>query len=160
MCMRNVNATVFMCSEIQTVNDKVSSLVGMYDKIAIQQTDDENFYIDNFNIAFNCSIIFDETLVNEPDCLQLGQPYECMIRLTHVDSGLGTSLLSFPIEVTKSQLNTWCKPFYEIKQFAHYLRIYLPKGTGNYAIKVLIKEKNAKRWITQTIHSLRIETAD
>lgn len=156
MCIRNVNATVFLCSDISTSNGKVESLIGMYDRIVPNKTDSNDYYIDNFNVALNCSIIFDSKFNESDNCFQLNTEYECMIRLVHVDSGLGTSLLEFPLVVENSALRTWCKDFYEFKRFLQVKKVTLPKGLGNYAIKILFKKKDAPTWTTQTIHSLII----
>lgn len=81
-----------------------------------------------------------------------------MIRLTHVESGLGISLYKSDLLIKQEDLRTWCKDFYEFKRFLKFGKIELPKGLGNYAVKFLIKEKKKEEipWNNQTIHSLVI----
>lgn len=157
MCMKNVNATILICSDIERINEKTNSLIGIYDSV-VPVKEDNLYYLDNFNILLNGCIIFDEKFKDEPDCLQLGKEYEFMIWLTHVESGLGISLYQFSLELEKHELKTWCKDFYEFKRFLKFSKLEIPKGLGNYAIKVFIREKNKEDspWNSQVIHSLII----
>lgn len=157
MCMRNVNATISVCSEIDTKDGNVNSLIGIYDSV-VPVREDNSYYLDNFNLSLNCCIMFDEKYRNQVDCIQLDTPYEFLIRLTHVESGLGIPLYSFELTVEQENLRTWCKNFYEFKRFLKFSKFSIPKGLGNYAIKLFIRKKESvdTPWNNQVIHSLVI----
>lgn len=161
MCMKNVNATMFMCSGININDGVVDSFNGIFDSI-IPVKEEDGYYIENVNIVLNSTILFDSRFNELENCFEIGKKYEFMIRLTHVESGLGISLLNFDLCLEKEQLKTWCKDFYELKRVLRTSRIYIPKGLGNYALKLLIRAKtedDSAGWNTQTIHSLTVGEA-
>lgn len=157
MCMKNVNATMLFCSEIKNNEGNINSLIGIYDA-TVPIRENNSYYLDNFNIALNCCIIFDESFVDRKDCIQLNEEYEFMVRLTHIASGVGIYLYNFDLLVKQDDLTTWCKDFYEFKRFLKFPRITLPKGLGNYAVKLLVRKKSEEEnvWSNQVIHSLVI----
>ncbi len=157
MCMKNVNATMMFCSNIESGDRNINSLTGIYDSV-VPIRDDNIYYLNNFNIILNCCIIFDESFKDKQDCLQLEIDYEFMIWLTHVESGLGISLYKSDLRINKEDLRTWCKDFYEFKRFLKFSRLEIPKGLGNYAVKFLIRKKTEEdiAWNNQVIHSLII----
>ena len=158
MCMKNVNATMFMCSNIGINEGTVDSFNGIFDSII--PTKEENiYYIENMNIVLNSTIIFDSRFEEAENCFELEKKYELSIRLTHVESGLGISLYNFELCLTEDDLKTWCKSFYEYKRILKIPRLCIPKGLGNYALKLLIRAKtddDKAGWHTQTIHSLTV----
>jgi len=156
MCMKNVNATMFMCSNIGINEGTVDSFNGIFDSI-IPVREENGYYIENMNIVLNSTIIFDSRFDETENCFKLGEKYEFSIRLTHVESGLGISLYNFDLCLVEDDLKTWCKSFYEYKRILKIPRLFIPKGLGNYALKLLIRPKtedNKAGWHTQTIHSL------
>lgn len=158
MCMKNVNATMFMCSSFDTTNNNVESLNGLFDSV-VPLKDVDSYYLESFNIVLNGTIIFDQRYEDSDDYFKLNQPYEFMIRLTHVDSGLGVPLFEFEVNLSQKDLRTWCKSFYEFKKILRIPRICIPKGLGNYALKLLVRPKSTENnigWNTQTIHSLLV----
>ena len=158
MCMKNVNATLLMCSSVATDSTASVSFNGIFDCV-IPTRDVDVYYIDNMSIILNCSTIFDESFIGRDDCLQLDTEYEFMIRLTHVESGYGAPLFSFTHTIQKEQLHTWCKDFYEFKRIVNLPRIRLDRGLGNYALKLRIRPKsvdNTAGWKTQTLHRLTV----
>lgn len=155
MCMKNVNATLMFCSSIENNENNTISLIGIYDSI-VPIRENGIYYLDNFNIALNCCILFDEKFRDKKDCIILDESYELMIWLTHVESGLGIPLYKIDLHVIQENLKTWCKNFYELKRFIHFNKFEIPKGLGNYAVKILIKNKTEESWNTQVIHSLVI----
>lgn len=157
MCMKNVNATISFCSSIETQDNAVNSLIGIYDSV-VPIREEGIYYLDNFNIVLNCCIIFSDNFSDKDDCIQLGKKYEFLIRLTHVESGLGISLYKSDLIIENEDLRTWCKNFYEFKRFLKFPKIEIPKGLGNYAVKLLIRKKDTEEspWTNQTIHSLVI----
>lgn len=157
MCMKNVNATISFCSSIETQDNAVNSLIGIYDSV-VPIREDSIYYLDNFNVVLNCCIIFSDNFSDKDDCIQLGKNYEFMLRLTHVESGLGISLYKSDLIIEQEDLRTWCKNFYEFKRFLKFPKIEIPKGLGNYAVKLLIRKKETEEspWTNQTIHSLVI----
>ncbi len=158
MCMKNVNATMLMCSSVELNNPSNISFLGVFDSV-IPNKEDNTFYLDNLNVVLNSTIIFDDRFENQSDYFRLGQSYEFMIRLTHVQSGQGVPLNTFEFSVDSKQLRTWCKQFYEFKRVVRIHHFPLPKGLGDYALKLLIRPKTSDPtagWTTQTIHSLSI----
>lgn len=157
MCMKNVNATILLCSNIENNDSNVNSLVGIYDSV-VPIREDNIYYLDNFNLVLNCCIIFDENFIEKEDCIHLDTEYEFMIWLAHVESGLGISLYKFDLCIKQENLRTWCKNFYEFKRFLKFQRLEIPKGLGNYAVKLLIRKKVEEEipWNNQVIHSLVI----
>lgn len=157
MCMKNINATILFCSKIETQDDCVNSLIGIYDSV-VPIRDDNTYILNNFNVLVNCCIIFDNNFTDKDDCIQLDTDYEFMIRLTHAESGLGISLYKSDLCIKQENLKTWCKDFYEFKRFLCIPKIVIPKGLGNYAVKFLIRKKGEGDipWNSQTIHSLVI----
>lgn len=155
--MKNVNATMIFCSNIEHDDRNITSLIGIYDSV-VPIREDNVFYLSNFNIALNCCIIFDDNFKDKPDCLQLNTDYEFMIWLTHVESGLGISLYKSDLCINREDLRTWCKDFYEFKRFLSFQKFAIPKGLGNYAVKFLIRRKTGDDipWNNQVIHSLII----
>lgn len=158
MCMKNVNATMFMCSGINMNEGVVDSFNGIFDSI-IPIKEENKYFLEDINIILNSTIIFDSRFDDVDNCFKIGETYEFMIRLTHVESGLGVSLLNFDLCLEREQLKTWCKDFYELKRILRISRIYIPKGLGNYALKLLIRPKTEEEdagWNTQTIHCLTV----
>lgn len=157
MCVKNVNATILFCSEIQQNDDNVNSLIGVYDSV-VPIRENNSYYLDNFNMVLNCCIMFDETFENRTDCIQLDTEYEFMVWMAHVESGLGIPLYKSDLLIERQNLRTWCKNFYEFKRFLKFEKLEIPKGLGNYAIKLFIrkKEENETPWNNQIIHSLII----
>ena len=157
MCMTNLNATMLFCSMIENNEDNVIFLNGIYDSI-VPIRENNMYYLDKFNIVLNCCIIFDEKYKVQDNCIQLDKEYEFMIRLAHVESGLGITLYKSELYIEQNDLRTWCKNFYEFKRFIKFPKIEIPKGLGNYAVKLLIREKTESDtpWNNQTIHSLVI----
>lgn len=157
MCMKNVNASIMFCSNIESDERNINSAIGIYDSI-VPIREDNTYYLSNFNLILNCCIIFDENFKDKQDCFQLNTHYELMLWLTHVESGCGISIYKSDLCVENDDLRTWCKDFYEFKRFLKFPKIVIPKGLGNYAIKVLIrkKEEEDKPWNNQVIHSLII----
>lgn len=158
MCMKNVNATMFMCSEIRTDENQINSLIGIYDGVTLFKNDGE-YRINKLNIALNCSIIFDKQFENSENCVQLGTAYEFMILLTHVESGQSVTLHKFTMVIDNENLKLGGKNFFEFKRFLMCPPIELPQGTGEYALKLLIKKSNEDIWNTQTIQSLTVNSA-
>lgn len=158
MCMKNVNATMFMCSNIGMTEGTVDSFNGIFDTI-IPIKEENGYYIENMNIVLNSTIIFDSRFEEVDNCFRLGEKYEFSVRLTHVESGLGISLYNFDLCLEESDLKTWCKSFYEFKRILKISKLTIPKGLGNYALKLLIRPKSdddSAGWNIQTIHSLII----
>lgn len=155
MCMKNVNATMFMCSSIKTINGKVDSFEGIFDSV-IPTREENQYFLDGLNIVIVTSIIFSS--VDSTDCMMLDKEYEFMVRLTHVESGLGIPLHTFTLKLKQEDLRTWCKNFYELKRAIKFPRIAIPKGLGNYALKLLIRPAGIEEegWTTQAIHGLVI----
>ena len=115
MCMKNVNATMFMCSKIGMNEGIVGSFNGIFDSI-IPLKEESGYYIEDINIILNSTIIFDSRFDESENCFKLGEKYEFMIRLTHVESGLGISLFNFDLCLEKEDLKTWCKAFLDLKR--------------------------------------------
>ena len=158
MCMRNVNATMLMCSSVGLNNPSNISFSGVFDSI-IPIKEEEVFYLENLNIVLSSTIIFDERFEGQSDYFKLNQLYEFMIRLTHVPSGDGIALCTFELAVDKKQLKTWCKNFYEFNRVIKIHQLPLPKGLGDYALKLLIRPKSDNQeaaWNTQTLHKLLV----
>lgn len=157
MCMKNVNATILFCSNIENSDTNVNSLFGIYDSV-VPVRDGNIYYLDNFNLVLNCCIIFDEKFTDKSDCIQLDTNYEFVIWLAHVESGLGIPLYTSDLCIKQENLKTWCKNFYEFKRFLKFSRLEIPKGLGNYAVKLLIRKKTEEDipWNNQVIHSLII----
>lgn len=157
MCMKNVNATILFCSSIENNSWNINSLIGIYDSI-VPVRENNTYYLDNFNVVLNCCVIFDENFTNRDDCLKLDTEYEFMIWLAHVESGMGIPLYKSDLCIKQENLKTWCKDFYEFKRFLKFSRLEIPKGLGNYAVKLLMREKSETDipWNNQVIHSLVI----
>lgn len=158
MCMKNVNATILMCSSVELSDPANISFLGVFDSV-IPSKEDNTFYIDNLNVILNSTIIFDERFEAQEDYFRFGTPYEFMVRLTHVQSGEGVPLRTFELTVEEEQLKTWCKSFYEFKRVIRLQHLALPKGLGDYALKLLIRPKSDDPdagWNTQTLHSLLV----
>lgn len=157
MCMTNLNATILLSSTIETNEEEVNSLIGIYDSV-VPIRENNSYYLNNFNIALNCCIIFDEKYIGQDNCIQLETAYEFIIRLTHVESGLGITLYKSDLYIKQEDLKTWCKNFYELKRFLKFPKIEIPKGLGSYAVKFLIRRKIEPEvpWNSQSIHSLVI----
>lgn len=154
--MANVNATALLCENVGTIDGKVVSLNGLFDSF-VPVEENGKYYIENMCVVLNSSIIFDDKFENDINSIQLSQEYEWRIRLTHIESGLGVTLDSFNLTIENEDLRTWCKNFCELKRIIRIPHLHLPKGLGNYAIKLLIGSKDENdelRWTTQTIHSL------
>ena len=163
MCMKNVNATFLLTTNISALNNGVRSLGAIFDGI-IPQVDDNGYYLSEFNVALNCVIMYNinsETneVISDNTMLELDKDYEFMVRLTHIESGKGTTLDLFSLRITRQDLRTWCKAFYEFKRFIRVPHLSIPKGLGNYAVKLLIREKTGDQsaaWTTQTLTGLVI----
>ena len=158
MCLKNVNATMLMFSAAELSNPANVSFSGMFDSV-IPTKEDNSFYLEDLNIVLNSTIIFDNRFASQADCLQMNQPYEFAIRLTHVVSGKGVTLSKFDLTVKQENLKTWCKPFYELKRIVKIHHLPLPLGLGDYALKLMIRPKTDDPdagWNTQTIHSLLV----
>ncbi len=160
MCMKNMNATMLMCLSVKNQNGGIDSFEHIFDSI-IPGREENQYFIDGMNVVIDASIIFGDS--DGEDCIKLNQEYEYMVRLTHVESGLGIPLYTFKLAIPKDELRTWCKNFYELKRVIKLPRIYLPKGLGNYALKLLVRPVELGSdagWTTQTIHSLVIGDAN
>lgn len=158
MCMKNVNATMLMCSATELANPSNISFFGVFDSV-IPSKEDNVFYIDDLNIILNSIILFDERFESQDDYFKLDTPYEFMVRLTHIQSGRGIALCTFELTIQQDQLKTWCKAFHEFKRVIRVHHLPLPKGLGDYALKLLIRPKTDEPdapWNTQTIHSLLV----
>lgn len=158
MCMKNVNATMLMCSTAEVNNPSNISFLGVFDSI-IPVKEGEKFYLDNLNIILSSTIIFDSRFETQDDYFRLNHPYEVMVRLTHVSTGEGIPLCTFDLTVEDKQLKTWCKNFYEFNRVIKIHHLPLPKGLGDYALKLLIRPKSNDPdagWNTQTIHRLLV----
>lgn len=157
MCMMNLNATLLFCSSIETNDEDLNSLIGIYDSI-IPVRDNDFYYLDNLNVVLNGCVIFDEKFNQRDDCIQLEKEYEIMVWFTHVESGLGIQIYKSDLCIHPEDLRTWCKDFYEFKRFLRFRRFEIPKGLGNYAMKIFIRDKSKQNspWNHQSIHSLVI----
>lgn len=161
MCMKNVNATILFCSKVDKDENNIYTLTGLYDSI-VPVMKDNMCYVDNFNLMLSCNVIFDSKTENNPECLQKEKKYECATWLTHVQSGMGIELDTVDLIAEDKNIKSWCREFYEMKRFVTIPRLVFPKGLGNYAVKVFIREKDEGAenpdtpWRLQTIHSLII----
>ncbi len=152
--MKNVNANFFTCVGFQQYADGVPSFIGIYDSI-VPKVQGDKYYIENFNVVLELSLIFSND--PEKDELKLDKEYEFKIWLSHVDSGYGITISDFPLCLTSDNLTKWCKNFYEATHRVHIPSIFLPKGMGNYALKLFIREKQEGKelpWIVQTIKKI------
>ena len=161
MCMNNMNASIFLTTGLKVLERNVHSLGAIFNGV-IPKEDDNGYYLPEFSIMLNISVMFDldedsKTIIEEGFDFKLNKKYELMIRLSHVDSGLGVSLDKFDLEISSDKLKTWSKGFYEFRRFIKVPHLTIPKGLGNYTIKLLIREKddnNEGIWKTQAISSL------
>lgn len=157
MCMKNVNATMFMCSSVVVGDNNSLAISGLYDNVVPKKEEDGRLFIDNFNIVLNASIIFGSHADLSDDYFKLDEEYEFLIRLTHADSSKGATLDEFVLKLNKSQLRTWCKDFYEFTRIVKIQKLYIPRGMGKYALKLYVRPKTDTEnapWRTQTIHAL------
>ena len=163
MSIKNVNATFLLITNVKALENGCLSLDGIFNKV-IPQTDSSGYYLSGFYILLNCVIMYDisgKINKNTTDnmMLELGKDYEFLIRLTHIDSSKGATLDLFSLKLTKQDLRTQRKAFYEFKRFIRVPHLPIPKGLGNYAVKLLIREKTGDQsaaWITQTLTELVI----
>lgn len=161
MCMKNVNATFLLTTNAETLENGLKSIGVIFDGI-VPELEGNVYYLPDFNIFLNCSVIFNikqgtKEIIDAPYDFKLNTKYEFMIRFTHIASGIGITLDQFDVELTKRDLKTWCKAFHEIKKFVRVPHLFVPKGLGNYAIKLLIREKTEDAqapWVTQAISGL------
>lgn len=156
--MENVNATIFFCSKIE-IKENQTSLINLYDRI-VPVRDGNKYYLENFNLFLNCSIKFEERFEEREDCIQLNKEYEFFIFLKHLDSGLGITLTRFDLKIDEEDLATWYKEIYEYKRMVRIPQLYLPKGMGNYVVKLLIQKKADELdifWNSQVEQTLVIE---
>lgn len=158
MCMRNVNATMLICSSVDVLENKSISLNSLYNSVVpIKESD--KYYVDNMNIVLNCSVLFDDRLIGEPNCMDTNKTYQFMIRLTHVATGKGIALTTFNFDTSEDKIKTLCRKFIEITRILKVSKLELPMGLGDYALKLLIREKTEDEnaaWSVQTIHHLLI----
>lgn len=163
MCMQNVNATLVLASEVDLHDNGVYSIQNVFDGIVPKRQNNECF-LEDFVVMLNCCVLLNigreddqVKLLDNDNGLRLGKTYEFMIRMTHVGSGKGVSLRRFEVTIEKEDVNIWCKGVYEFKRVVRIARLDLPKGLGNYAIKLLIREKTANEdepWVTQSMCGL------
>ena len=153
MCMKNMNASIFTCVDTQAYTNGVQSFIGIYDTIVPKKQGDK-FGIENFNVIVELNIIFSK-IASKNEFL-LDKDYDFKVRLTHIDTSLGTDIHEFSLRLTSKDLTTWCKDFYEATHTIRVPYLYLPKGMGNYALKLLVKEKDSTEdvWTVQTIKKL------
>ena len=156
MCMKNVNATIFTCVETQGYTKGVQSLIGLYDSIIPKRQEEDKFYLENLNVVLDFNIIFSKD--ESKNEFVLGKSYDFKVRLTHVDSGCGVDLHKFTLSLNEDDLTKWCRDFYESTHTIQVPYIFLPKGLGRYALKLLVKEKDDadRDWTVQTIKKLII----
>lgn len=161
MCMKNVNAMFLLTTGVETLENGIRSVGAIFNGI-VPKADENIYYLPDFSVVLNCSIIYNlnnvtkEIIPGDYDFV-LDKKYEFMIRLTHIESGVGIALDTFDLELTQKDLKTWCKAFYEFKRFVKVPHLVVPKGLGNYAVKLLIREKTEEKdapWVTQTLSSL------
>ncbi len=159
MCLKNVNSTMLMFSSAEWDNPSNINFSGMYDSV-VPVKEKNSLYLEDLNIVLCSSIIFDNQFAMQNDYFHLERPYEFVVRLTHVCSKKGITLSKFDLIVGRDDLKVWCKSFYELKRFIKVHHLPLPYGTGDYALKLMVRPKtddpNAG-WNTQTIHRLSIE---
>lgn len=148
MCMKNLNAIITTCTDVNNYDNGTQNLIGIFDSISPIKRDG-SYCIENLYVVVNFTIIYshDET----KDEFKLNHNYDFMVRLTHVESGCAIDLSKFDLNLHESQLTTWCKDFYEFKHTIKIPYIYLPKGIGNYALKLLVKEEQSPTWTVQSI---------
>ena len=161
MCMKNVNAMFLLTTGVETLENGIRSVGAIFNGI-VPKAEEGAYYLPDFSVVLNCAIIYNmnsasKEIIGEDYDFKLDKKYEFMIRLTHIESGAGIALDTFDLELTKKDLKTWCKAFYEFKRFVKVPHLVVPKGLGNYAVKLLIREKTDDReapWVTQTLSSL------
>lgn len=154
MCMKNVNATMFMCSDTKSVNGQIVSFGRVFDCV-LPGYEGGEYYMDGMNVVIAMSVVFGDA--DTDDCVILNREYEYMVVLSHPESGTGLELYRFSLNIQQSDLTAWGKSFYELMKVIQLPRIYLPKGLGNYALKLLVRPAgvgDGAGWTTQTVHSL------
>ena len=157
MCMNNVNASILLTTNVEILDNGVRSLGAIFNGI-VPKSNENGYYLPDFYVILNASVMFDLDENGFSDCdFKIDTKYDCIIRMTHVDSGRGINLQKFTLEISRDKLKKWCKSFYEFSRYIQVKQLSVPKGLGDYAIKLLIREKkdgDQGPWTTQTISSL------
>lgn len=153
MCMRNININTLVFSML---NDDMSS-VCPFDFIVAEETP-KGLLIRDFNVLVLVSAIVSEKETDAYRCVLKNNVYDVRVRITHVGTNCGVDLDSYTLVFDDNSIHDVRKLVFESKRVIHVSDFLLPKGSGEYIIKVFIKHKDDDEWFTQSIYRFLVSS--
>lgn len=155
---KNVNTNVMMCKDV--VTDSVSgckSLIGLFDTIRPKEFNGE-YYLTDIKAVIKNNIMWDSSIVDRRDCLQLTKEYTMVVCLEeNGERGMQRILYEETLDITNI-VNNGHYLACNITNILNIDELKIPKP-GRYSLVVLIQEKESDEelgWGMQSIFPLTI----
>lgn len=164
MCMKYVNATATCFKLVTMDNNKIIAYNAPFN--SIKSIEENNVLsLDNFSIVTQIDFLgtsSPEHKIDNP--LETKKNVDFIIRLTKCDhieeNRLGRDLDCFSINLKemyeKHQVDKACFDFFSYTRITNVDNLDLPRGTGKYVIKVLIKDSESTEYSIQSMTKLVI----
>lgn len=164
MCMKYINTTATCFKLVTMDNNKIIAYNAPFNSIKSIEENNELF-LDKFSIVTQIDFLGTSSPEHKADNpLEMKKRIDFIIRLTKCDpiieNRLGRDLDCFTINLAemyeKDQVDKACFDFLNYTRITNIDKIDLPRGTGKYVIKVLIKNSEDKEYSIQSMTKLLI----
>lgn len=159
MCMKYINANICCYKSITKASGNLVSLNAPFDTISVCDANNNNEkVIGSFYINTQINILGTSKLEKMNDnILYRRGTLEVVIRLTKCDKDenkrICCDLDSFEIDLSKNEdeILKACFEYFNYTRITNVKSLVLPGGTGDYVIKVLVKEASDKEFTIQSM---------
>ena len=164
MSMKYINATAACFKSVSINNNKIVSYNAPFNQIHAV-TENDTPVIDSFSIVTQIDFLgTDSSLQKADNPLEMRTTEDFIIRLTKCDpdeaNRLGRDLDSFSIDLAemyeKERVDRACLDFLSYTRITNVKKLDLPKGAGEYVIKILIKDAEDEDYSIQSIMKLTV----
>ncbi len=163
MCMKYVNAIVECYADVPISNQLPTSFNRPFNGIYASLRQDGTKEIGGFKIATRISLLgTSEEAHKEYSLLEMRGTLEVIVRLTkcsrNEDEQLCVDLDSFSIDTKELEgmIDRACYDFFSFIRITDVKDFTLEAGTGNYVIKILVKDSKSKTYTIQTMTKLMV----
>ncbi len=154
MCMKNLNVNAITFNKVS--NDTFPLLP--FDRITARNEGDTAF-VDDFNVLICTNIVLSVKSDENPiECMVKDNTYDFLIRLTHLKTNRAVDISKYSLTLNDATIHTVCRPIYEGRKIISYSKLEIPNGSGQYAIKVYVKNRQeTDKWYLQTIQTFWVD---
>ena len=166
MCIKYVNATVRLYENVElTPTNEPIVFANPFNGLIATSSDDMKYSVGNFSIVTRICIIGTASEENKKNNILHNKGcLDVLVRLTKCDMDeskrLAVDVDKFEIDIANSQdlCEHACFPFLNFTRITKVPLIGIAE-LGNYIVKILIKERQSKKYTIQSMYQLKIASS-